>query len=85
MALADGYGLGLGEIASGRLLFDYHTAQTPPHRQESPLRDATGGTGRRRSRYNTLGAQNTGPIQPILWSFGCARRRGGTSASWLKL
>jgi CRISPR system Cascade subunit CasD len=32
-ALADGYGLGLGEIASGHLLFDYHTAQTPPHRK----------------------------------------------------
>jgi len=32
-ALADGYGLGLGEIASGRMLFDYHTAQTPPHRK----------------------------------------------------
>jgi CRISPR system Cascade subunit CasD len=31
-ALADGYGLGLGEIVSGRLLFDY-TAQTPPQRQ----------------------------------------------------
>jgi CRISPR system Cascade subunit CasD len=29
-ALADGYGLGLGEIASGHPLFDYHTAQTPP-------------------------------------------------------
>jgi CRISPR system Cascade subunit CasD len=32
-ALADGYRLGLGEIASGRLLFDYHTAQTPPQRR----------------------------------------------------
>jgi CRISPR system Cascade subunit CasD len=32
-ALAGGYGLGLGEIASSRLLFDYHTAQTPPHRK----------------------------------------------------
>jgi CRISPR system Cascade subunit CasD len=32
-ALANGYGLGLGEIASGRLLFDYHTAQTPPQRK----------------------------------------------------
>jgi CRISPR system Cascade subunit CasD len=32
-ALADGYGLGLGEIASGRLLFDYHTAQMPPQRR----------------------------------------------------
>jgi len=32
-ALADAYGLGLGEIASGRLLFDYHTAQTPPQRK----------------------------------------------------
>jgi CRISPR system Cascade subunit CasD len=32
-ALADGYGLGLGEIASGRLLFDYHTAQMPPQRK----------------------------------------------------
>jgi CRISPR system Cascade subunit CasD len=32
-ALADGYGLGLGEIASGRLLSDYHTAQTPPQRK----------------------------------------------------
>jgi CRISPR system Cascade subunit CasD len=32
-ALANGYGLGLGEIASGRLLFDYHTAQTPPQRR----------------------------------------------------
>jgi CRISPR system Cascade subunit CasD len=33
-ALADGYGLGLGEIASGRLLFDYHTAQMPPQRKK---------------------------------------------------
>ena len=33
VALADGYGLGLGEIVSGRLLSDYHTTQTPPHRQ----------------------------------------------------
>jgi CRISPR system Cascade subunit CasD len=32
-ALADGYGLGLGEIASGRLLLDYHTAQMPPQRR----------------------------------------------------
>jgi CRISPR system Cascade subunit CasD len=32
-ALADGYGLGLGEIASGRLHFDYHTAQMPPQRR----------------------------------------------------
>jgi CRISPR system Cascade subunit CasD len=32
-ALAAGYGLGLGEIASGRRLFDYHTAQTPPRRR----------------------------------------------------
>jgi CRISPR system Cascade subunit CasD len=32
-ALAEGYGLGLGEIASGRLLFDYHTAQAPPQRK----------------------------------------------------
>ncbi len=32
-ALADGYGLGLGEIASGRMLFDYHTAQMPPQRR----------------------------------------------------
>jgi CRISPR system Cascade subunit CasD len=32
MALADGYGLGLGEITPGRPLFDYHTAQTPPQR-----------------------------------------------------
>jgi CRISPR system Cascade subunit CasD len=32
-ALGDGYGLGLGEIASGQLLFDYHTTQTPPRRQ----------------------------------------------------
>lgn len=32
-ALADGYGLGLGEIAAGRLLFDYHTAQMPPQRR----------------------------------------------------
>jgi len=31
--LADGYGLGLGEITSGRLLFDYHTAQIPPQRK----------------------------------------------------
>ena len=31
--LAGGYGLGLGEVASGRLLFDYHTAQTPPQRK----------------------------------------------------
>jgi CRISPR system Cascade subunit CasD len=32
-ALGDGYGLGLGEIASGRLLFDYHATQTPPKRK----------------------------------------------------
>jgi CRISPR system Cascade subunit CasD len=32
-ALADGYGLGLGEITAGRLLFDYHTAQMPPQRR----------------------------------------------------
>src|SRR5262249_28567403 len=32
-ALVDCYGLGLGEITSGRLLFDYHTAQTPPQRK----------------------------------------------------
>jgi CRISPR system Cascade subunit CasD len=32
-ALAGGYGLGLGEITSGHLLFDYHTAQTPPQRR----------------------------------------------------
>jgi CRISPR system Cascade subunit CasD len=32
-ALADGYGLGLGQIVLGHLLFDYHTAQTPPQRQ----------------------------------------------------
>jgi CRISPR system Cascade subunit CasD len=32
-ALADGYGLGLGAIVSGRLLFDYQTAQTPPQRK----------------------------------------------------
>src|SRR5260370_34315193 len=41
-ALADGYGLGLGEIASGRLLFDYYTAQTPPqhhHRRFATRRD----------------------------------------------
>jgi CRISPR system Cascade subunit CasD len=31
-ALEDSYGLGLGEIASGRLLFDYHTTQAPPRR-----------------------------------------------------
>jgi CRISPR system Cascade subunit CasD len=31
--LAEGYGIGLGEIASGRLLLDYHTAQTPPQRK----------------------------------------------------
>jgi CRISPR system Cascade subunit CasD len=31
--LAEGYGIGLGEIASGRLLFDYHTAQMPPQRR----------------------------------------------------
>jgi CRISPR system Cascade subunit CasD len=29
-ALESGYGLGLGEIKSGRLLVDYHTKQTPP-------------------------------------------------------
>jgi CRISPR system Cascade subunit CasD len=33
VTLAEGYGIGLGEIASGRLLFDYHTAQTPPQRK----------------------------------------------------
>jgi CRISPR system Cascade subunit CasD len=32
-ALADGYGLGLGELASSRLLTDYHTAQAPPQRK----------------------------------------------------
>ncbi len=32
-ALASGYGLGLGEIRSGRLLFDYHTTQMPPQRK----------------------------------------------------
>jgi CRISPR system Cascade subunit CasD len=32
-ALADGYGLGLGEIASGQLLYDYQTTQAPPKRQ----------------------------------------------------
>jgi CRISPR system Cascade subunit CasD len=32
-ALVDGYGLGLGEIACGQLLFDYHTTQTPPQRR----------------------------------------------------
>jgi CRISPR system Cascade subunit CasD len=32
-ALADGYRLGLGEIASGRPLFDYHTAQMPRQRR----------------------------------------------------
>jgi CRISPR system Cascade subunit CasD len=31
--LAEGYGIGLGEIAAGRLLFDYHTAQMPPQRK----------------------------------------------------
>jgi CRISPR system Cascade subunit CasD len=31
--LASGFGLGLGEIAAGRLLRDYHTAQTPPQRK----------------------------------------------------
>jgi CRISPR system Cascade subunit CasD len=33
LALASGYGLGLGEITCGRLLFDYHTAQMPPRRR----------------------------------------------------
>lgn len=33
-ALANGYGLGLGEITSGRLLADYHTAQAPPQRRD---------------------------------------------------
>jgi CRISPR system Cascade subunit CasD len=33
LALAHGYGLGLGEIVPGRLLYDYHTAQTPPQHQ----------------------------------------------------
>jgi CRISPR system Cascade subunit CasD len=33
LALANGYGLGLGEIVPGRVLYDYHTAQTPPQRQ----------------------------------------------------
>jgi CRISPR system Cascade subunit CasD len=32
-ALAEGYGLGLGEIAPGHLLLDYHTAQSPPQRR----------------------------------------------------
>jgi CRISPR system Cascade subunit CasD len=32
-ALADGYRLGLGEIASGRPRFDYHTAQMPCQRR----------------------------------------------------
>jgi CRISPR system Cascade subunit CasD len=32
-ALAGGYGLGLGEVRSGRLLFDYHTTQMPPQRK----------------------------------------------------
>jgi CRISPR system Cascade subunit CasD len=32
-ALAKGYGLGIGEIESGRPLFDYHTTQTPPQRR----------------------------------------------------
>jgi CRISPR system Cascade subunit CasD len=33
VALAGGYGLGLGEIAAGRLLSDYHTTQAPPQRK----------------------------------------------------
>jgi len=33
VALAGGYGLGLGEIATGRLLSDYHTTQAPPQRK----------------------------------------------------
>jgi CRISPR system Cascade subunit CasD len=32
-ALAEGYGLGLGGVAPGRLLMDYHTAQAPPQRR----------------------------------------------------
>lgn len=32
-ALAAGYGLGVGEITTGRLLSDYHTAQMPPQRR----------------------------------------------------
>jgi len=31
--LSEGYGLGLGEINSGRLLVDYHTTQTPPRQR----------------------------------------------------
>src|SRR5260370_38294773 len=41
--LAEGYGIGLGEIASGRLLFDYHTAQPPPQRKNR--RSATRAAG----------------------------------------
>lgn len=32
-ALAEQYGLGLGEIDRGRLFMDYHTAQAPPQRR----------------------------------------------------
>ncbi len=35
-ALGEGYGLGLGEIKSGRLLMDYHTTQTPSRQRNRP-------------------------------------------------
>ena len=38
LALAEGFGLGLGEIASGRLLMDYHTTQAPPRRTNRHFR-----------------------------------------------
>jgi CRISPR system Cascade subunit CasD len=37
-ALEEGYGLGLGEIKSGRLLLDYHTTQTPSRQRNRLFR-----------------------------------------------
>ena len=54
-ALADGYGLGLGEIAPGCLLFDYHTAQMPPQRKNR--RFAT--------RREELGVDDVGTILSV--------------------
>jgi CRISPR system Cascade subunit CasD len=74
-ALADGYGLGLGEIASGRLLFDYHTAQIPPQRRNRRF-----GT-----RREELGVDDVGTILSVreyrsdpaylvvLWTRGATR------------
>jgi CRISPR system Cascade subunit CasD len=38
LALAEAFGLGLGEIAPGRLLMDYHTTQAPPRRTNRHFR-----------------------------------------------